>query len=149
MPATLRLRDFAIAMMHRATCEFAAFITIQSFGFSFTNPSKRRTAVVGLMFNIEAVLASIEGGTTKRPWAGARTFSAQVNVRNGIVPRSPTLTLATPGPMASTIPAPSPPITEGSCGFKKYTPFAKRRSLYSTGAYYIRTRASPVEGAFG
>src|SRR3984885_9902179 len=81
MPATLRPRDFAIAMMHRATCEFAAFKAIQSLGFSFTNPSKRRTAVVGLTFNIEAVLASMEGGTTKRPSAGARTFSAQVNVR--------------------------------------------------------------------
>jgi len=44
------------------------------FGFSFTNSSKRRTAVAGLIFNIEAVLASTEGGTTKRPWAGARNF---------------------------------------------------------------------------
>jgi hypothetical protein len=51
-----------------------AFNTIQSLGFSFTNPSKRRTAVVGLMFNIEAVFASIDGGTTKSPWARARTF---------------------------------------------------------------------------
>src|SRR6266403_5240943 len=80
---------------------------------------KRRTAVVGLIFNIEAVLASIEGGTTKRPWAGARTFSDQVNVPKGIVTRSPTLTLVTPGPIASTIPAPSPPMTEGSFGFNK------------------------------
>src|SRR5580692_3842740 len=84
MATTLRPRDFAIAIMHRATCEFAAFKTIQSLGFSFTNPSKRRTAVVGLMFNIEAVLASMEGGTTKRPSAGARTFSAHVNVRNAL-----------------------------------------------------------------
>src|SRR6202035_3474884 len=140
----LRLRDLATAIRQPATWELAAFNTIQSFGFSFTNPSKRRTAVVGLIFNIEAVLASSDGGTTKRSWAGARTFSAQVNVRNGIVTRSPTLTLVTPGPIASTIPAPSPPITEGSCGFTKYTPVAKRRSLYSTGAYSIRTRASPV-----
>src|SRR6266436_6185839 len=60
------------------------------------------------------VLASIEGGTTKRPSVGARTFSDQVNVPNGTVTRSPTLTLVTPGPIASTIPAPSPPMTEGS-----------------------------------
>src|SRR6266404_50587 len=111
--------NFAIAIRHRATWEFAAFNAIQSSAFSFTNSSKRRTAVVGLMFNIEAVLASIEGGTTKRPPAGARTFSDQVNVPNGMVTRSPTLTLVTPGPIASTIPAPSPPMTEGSFGFKK------------------------------
>src|SRR2546422_1705003 len=129
VPTTLRARDFAIAIRHRATWEFAAFNTIQCFGFSFTNSFKRRTAVVGLIFNIEAVLASIEGGTTKRPWAGARTVSDQVNVPKGIVTRSPTLTLVTPGPTASTIPAPSPPMTEGSFGFNKYTPFAKRRSL--------------------
>src|ERR1700674_4131749 len=47
IPTTLRPRDFAIAMMHRATCEFAAFKTIQSLGFNFTNPSKRRKAVGG------------------------------------------------------------------------------------------------------
>src|SRR6266566_9089469 len=128
-PATRRSRDFAIAIMQRETWEFAAFNTIQSLGFSFTNSSKRRTAFVGLIFSIEAVLASIEGGTTKRPWAGARTFSDQVNVPNGTVTRSPTLTLVTPGRIASTIPAPSPPMTEGSFGFRKYTPFAKRRSL--------------------
>src|SRR5947209_12214876 len=87
IPTTLRSRDFAIAIRHRATWEFAAFNAIQSFAFSFTNSSKRRTAVVGLMFNIEAVLASIEGGTTKRPSAGARTFSDQVNVPNGMVTR--------------------------------------------------------------
>src|SRR5258707_15403217 len=75
IPIRLRSRDFAIALRHRATWEFAAFNTIQSLGFSFTNSSKRRTAVGGLILNIEAVLASIEGGTTKRPWAGARTFS--------------------------------------------------------------------------
>jgi hypothetical protein len=45
----------------------AAFNTIQSLGFSFTNSLRRRTAVVGLIFKIEAVLASIDGGTTKRP----------------------------------------------------------------------------------
>src|SRR5438876_4872920 len=56
IPTTLRSRDFAIAIRHRATWEFAAFNAIQSFAFSFTNSSKRRTAVVGLMFNIEAVL---------------------------------------------------------------------------------------------
>src|SRR6201988_3158405 len=116
----LRARDFAIAIRHRAIWEFAAFNTIQSFGFSATNSLKRRTAVVGLIFNIEAVLASTEGGTTKRPWAGARTFSAQVNVPNGIVTRSPTWTPLTPGPMASTIPAPSPPMTDGSFGFRRY-----------------------------
>src|SRR5207302_10638290 len=99
------------------------------FGLCCTNSLKRRTAVVGLIFNIEAVLASIERATTKRPSAGARTFSDQVNVPNGIVTRSPTLTLVTPGPIASTIPAPSPPMTDGSFGFRKYTPFAKRRSL--------------------
>src|SRR6476620_10753576 len=115
----LRSRDFPIAIRHRATWEFAAFSTIQSFGFSFTNSSKRRTAVVGLIFNIEAVLASIEGGTTKRSRAGARTFSDQVNVLKGIVARSPTLTAVTPGPIASTIPAPSPPMTEGGFGCKK------------------------------
>src|SRR6266852_8029249 len=119
MPTTLRSRDFAIAIIHRAIWELAALITIQSLGFSFTNSLKRRTAVVGLMFNIEAVLASIEVGTTKRPCAGARTFSDQVNVPNGIVTRSPTLTLVTPDPIASTIPAPSPPMTEGSFGFKR------------------------------
>src|SRR5437870_13561806 len=95
IPATLRSRDFAIAIRHRATWEFAAFNTIQSLGFSFTNSSKRRTAVVGLMFNIEAVRASSEGGTTKRPWAGARTFSDHVNVQNGTVTRSTALTLVT------------------------------------------------------
>src|SRR5580658_5824453 len=146
---TLRSRDCAIAIRHRATWEFAAFNTIQSFGFSFTNPPKRRTAVVGLIFNIEAVLASSDGGTTKRPWAGARTFSAQVNVRNGIVTRSPTLTLVTPGPIASTIPAPSPPMTDGSFGFRRYTPLANWRSLSSIGAYSMRTTASPADGAFG
>src|SRR5207244_10586667 len=99
--------------------EFAAFNTIQSLGFNFTNSSKRRTAVVGLIFSMEAVLASTEGGTTKRPWAGARTFSDQVNVPKGIVTRSTTLTLVTPRPVASPIPAPSPPMTEGSFGFKK------------------------------
>src|ERR1700752_383658 len=125
----LRARDFAIAIRHRAIWEFAAFNTIQSFGFSATNSLKRRTAVVGLIFNIDAVRASTEGGTTKRPWAGGRTLSAQVNVRNGIVTRSPILTLVTPGPTASTIPAPSPPMTEGSFGFRKYTPLAKRTSL--------------------
>src|SRR5216684_6436533 len=119
IPAMLRLRDFAIAIRHRAIWELAAFNTIQSLGFSFTNSLKRRTAVVGLIFNIEAVLASIEVGTTKRPWAGATTFSDQVNVPNGIVTRSPTLTLATPGPIASTIPTPSPPMTEGSFGRKR------------------------------
>src|ERR1700730_4424496 len=126
---TLRARDFATAIRHLAIWEFAAFNTIQSLGFSFENSSKRRTAVVGLMFNIEAVLASTEGGMTKRPSAGARAVSAQVNVRKGIVPRSPNLTLVTPRPIASTIPAPSPPMTQGGCGFRKYTPFAKRRSL--------------------
>src|SRR6266436_7397364 len=115
----LRSRDFAIAIRHRATWELAAFSRIQSLGCSFTNSLKRRTAVVGLIFNIEAVLASIEGGTTKRPWAGAMTFSDQVNVPKGMVTRSPTLTLVTPGPIASTIPAPSPPMTEGSFGFKR------------------------------
>jgi hypothetical protein len=69
---------------------------IPSLAFSFANSSKRRTAVVGLLFNIDAVLASTEGGTTKRPSTGARIFSAQVNVRNGIVTGSPTLTLVTP-----------------------------------------------------
>src|SRR4029077_8228596 len=97
MPAMLRPRDFAIPIKHRAIWELAAFNTIQALGFSFTNSLKRRNAVVGLIFSIEAVLASIEGGTTKRPGAGARTFSDQVNVPNGIVTRSPTLTLVTPG----------------------------------------------------
>jgi hypothetical protein len=55
IPTMMRSRDFPIAIRHRATWEFAAFNTIQSFGFSFTNSSKRRTAVVGLIFNIEAV----------------------------------------------------------------------------------------------
>src|SRR4029450_2120700 len=131
----LRSGDFAIAIRHRATWEFAAFNTIQSFGFSFINSSKRRTAVVGLIFNIEAVLGSIEGGTTKRPWAGARTFSDQVNVPNGIVTRSPTLTLVTPGPIASTIPAPSPPMTDGSFGFKKSTPFRRRSRVELIGRH--------------
>ena len=45
---TLRSRDFATAIRHRATWEFAAFNTIQSLGFSFTNSPKRRTADVGL-----------------------------------------------------------------------------------------------------
>src|SRR6201993_1622313 len=119
MPATFRPRDFAIAIRHRAIWEFAALMTIHSLGFSFTNSLRRRTAVVGLIFNIEAVLASIEGGTAKRPAAGVRTFSDQVNVPNGIVTRSPTLTLVTSGPIASTSPAPSPPMTEGSFGFKR------------------------------
>src|SRR5580765_8025746 len=119
IPATLRPRDFAITIRHRAIWELAAFNTIQSLAFTFTNSLKRRTAVVGLIFNMEAVLASTEGGTTKRPWAGATTFSDQVNVPKGIVTRSPTLTLVTPGPIASTIPAPSPPMTEGSFGFKR------------------------------
>src|SRR4029077_12850549 len=101
------------------TWELAAFNTTQSLGFSFTNSLKRRTAVVGLIFNMEAVWASIEGGTTKRPSAGAMTFSDQVNVPNGIVTRSPALTPVTPGPTPSTIPAPSPPMTQGSFGFKK------------------------------
>src|SRR5258708_9447658 len=108
IPAILRWRDFAIAIRQRAIWELAALMTIHSLGLSFTNSSKRRTAVVGLIFNIEAALASIEGGTTKRPWAGARTFSDQVNVPNGIVTRSPALTLVTPTPTASTIPSPSP-----------------------------------------
>src|SRR4029077_5067437 len=60
IPAILRSRAFAIGIRQRAIWEFAAFNTIQSLGFSFTNPLKRRTAVVGLIFNIEAVLASIE-----------------------------------------------------------------------------------------
>src|SRR5882757_9977231 len=110
MPTTLRSRDFAIAIIHRAIWELAALITIQSLGFSFANSLKRRTAVVGLIFNIEAVLASIEGGTTKRPSAGARTFSDQVKVPNGIVTRSPTLTPVPPEPRASTMPAPPPPL---------------------------------------
>src|SRR5437879_12010365 len=112
----LRSRDFAIAIRHRATWELAAFNTIQSLGFSFTNSLKRRTAVVGLIFNIEAVLASIEAGTTKRPSAGARTFSDQVKVPNGIVTRSPTLTLVTTETIASTMHAPSPPMTDGCVG---------------------------------
>src|SRR5260221_4120533 len=119
IPAILRSRDFAIAIRQRAIWELAAFKAIQSLGSNFTNSLKRRTAVVGLIFNIEAVLASIEGGTMKRPCAGASTFSDQVNVPNGIVTRSPTLTLVTPGPTTSTIPAPSPPMTEGSFGFKR------------------------------
>src|SRR5258706_15395990 len=119
MPAILRSRDFAIAIRQRAICELAAFNTIQSLGFSFTNSLKRRTAVVGLIFNIEADLASIEAGTTKRPSAGARTFSDQVNVPKGIVTRSPILMLVTPEPIASTMPAPSPPMTEGSVGLNR------------------------------
>src|SRR5258706_12406309 len=90
-PATRRSRDFAIAIMHRETWAFAAFNTIQSLGLSFTNWVTRRTAVVGLLFSIEAVLASMLVGTTKKPSLGARSFSDDVNVPNGIVPLSPTL----------------------------------------------------------
>src|SRR5271156_1351498 len=49
-------------------------------------------------------------GYVRRFGASFRVQSA--HVRNGIVTRSPTLTLVTPGPIASTIPAPSPPMTE-------------------------------------
>jgi 3-hydroxybutyryl-CoA dehydrogenase len=46
-----------------------------------------------------------------------------------LAPQDAILTLVTPRPIASTIPAPSPPMTQGGGGFRKYTPFAKRRSL--------------------
>src|SRR5260370_28233127 len=91
----------------------------RSKGFALAIQVKTKAAVVGLILSIEAVVASIEGGTTKSPSAGATTFSAQVNVPNGIVTRSPILTLLTSGPTDSTIPAPSPPITVGVFGLKR------------------------------
>jgi len=58
-------------------------LTIQSLGFSFAihleKNCRRR-----LMFNIEAVLASIEGGTTKRPgWSKDFFRPGECSKRNG------------------------------------------------------------------
>jgi len=42
IPATLRSRDFATAIMQRAIWELAALITIQSLGFGFTNSAQEK-----------------------------------------------------------------------------------------------------------
>jgi hypothetical protein len=51
--------------------------------------------VVGLIFNIEAVLASIEGGTTKSPWSPYSTLRKRTSAHSAFRSSSGSLAIFT------------------------------------------------------
>ena len=118
MPATFESR--AILQPRSAwgqSMDSPHLMTIQSLGFSFTDSLRRRTAVVGLSIQKLRLFWQHRRRNDEKRLSWSRTFRPG-ECSKWDRDRSPTLTLATLRADHSTIPAPSPPMTDGSFGFK-------------------------------
>jgi hypothetical protein len=102
----LQPEPFATQRFRRAGCELPV-VTI-------TDAKHGSDGVGGLIASIASCLASAPRGNAKRSPAGMTMRSRQTQLERGGTTRSPTPTLVTPGPTASTRPTPSFPITDGS-----------------------------------